>query len=166
MASTYPRVAGSETFREVTPTRERLSINGLWRWQPAGADVGEVPRAEWGYAKVPGPWPGVQDYLQSDYQTLYAHAAWKEAKLGDIRSAWYERTIQVPAGWTGRRIAVDLEYLNSFAAVYLDGKEVGQVRYPAGQVSHALPPGFPGGGHAPLAGERQERAGEEEEGEK
>ncbi len=30
-----------KAYRETTPTRERLSINGLWRWQPA-EEVGDT----------------------------------------------------------------------------------------------------------------------------
>ncbi|MGE5294328.1 MAG: sugar-binding domain-containing protein, partial [Solirubrobacterales bacterium] len=119
---------------ETTPTRERLCINGLWRWQPAAEDVREAPTRAWGYYKVPACWPGIEDYMQSDYQTLYAHPSWKDAKLGDLKSAWYERTITIPQDWAGRRISLEIEYLNSYAAVYVDGRQAGEVRFPAGQV--------------------------------
>jgi len=124
----------AKAVHQTTPTRERVCINGLWRWQPAAENSRSVPTAEWGYYKVPGCWPGVQDYLQSDYQTLYPHPAWKDTKLGGVRSAWYQRTITVPQNWTGRRINLDAEYLNSFAVVYVDDREVGQLRFPAGEV--------------------------------
>ena len=32
--------------------------------------------------------------------------------------------------WAGRRIAVRFEYLNSFAAVFIDGHRIGEVRFP------------------------------------
>src|SRR5260370_35142385 len=44
--------------RESTPTRERVCINGLWRWQPGQADAHEVPSRNWGYCKGPARWPG------------------------------------------------------------------------------------------------------------
>ncbi len=50
------------------------------------------------------------------------------------RSAWYERTITIPQDWAGRRISLEVEYLNSYAIVYVDGRQVGQLRFPAGQV--------------------------------
>src|SRR4051794_1024529 len=62
--------------REATPTRERVCINGLWRWQPASADAPSVPAEGWGYFKVPGCWPGIGDYLQKDSQTLYPNPSW------------------------------------------------------------------------------------------
>ena len=92
-----------KAYRETTPTRERICINGLWRWQPASADVSTVPGDDWGYFKVPGPWPGITDYLQKDSQTVYAHPTWRDTRLRDLTAAWYQREITVPANWTGRR---------------------------------------------------------------
>src|SRR5438045_2102064 len=50
-------------FREATPTRERISINGLWRWQPADPRAEQPPSSHWGFFKVPGSWPGITDYM-------------------------------------------------------------------------------------------------------
>lgn len=125
---------GDKAFRETTPTRERLCINGLWRWQPSGENAGSVPTANWGYYKVPAPWPGIQDYMQSDYQTIYLHPTWKNTKLSEVQSAWYQRTIFIPQNWAGRRIVLSMDYLNSYAAVYLDNRQVGELRFPAGEV--------------------------------
>jgi beta-galactosidase len=133
----------AKAFHETTPTRERLCINGLWRWQPAADNALEVPTAAWGYYKVPAAWPGIQDYMQSDYQTLYPHASWTNTRLGEVQSAWCERSITIPKTWAGRRIALEVGYLNSFAAVYVDGRQVGEIRFPGGLVdlSAALHPG-------------------------
>ncbi|MCL5745528.1 MAG: hypothetical protein M1541_16660, partial [Acidobacteria bacterium] len=123
-----------KAYRETTPTRERVCINGLWRWQPATAIANNVPGDGWGYFKVPGPWPGITDYLQKDSQTVYAHPNWKDTRLSGLTAAWYQREITVPADWAGRRIAFSAEYLNSFAAVFIDGQRVGEMRFPAGEV--------------------------------
>jgi hypothetical protein len=124
----------SAAYRETTPTRERLCINGLWRWQPARGAGDAVPAADWGYFKVPGCWPGITDYMQKDYQTVHAHPTWKGENLSGMAVAWYQREITVPAGWRGRRIALAAEYVNSFAAVCVDGDPAGQVRFPGGEV--------------------------------
>lgn len=43
-------------YREETPTRERLCLNGLWNFHPAGAAFEALPPAGsgWGWLKVPG----------------------------------------------------------------------------------------------------------------
>ena len=122
-----------QAYREATPTRERICVNGLWRWQPAGTGD-NVPAARWGYFKVPACWPGAGDYMQHDCQTVFAHPAWKDRKLGDLTAAWYQREISVPEEWAGRRIVLRLEYLNSSAAVFIDGRKAGEAQFPAGDV--------------------------------
>jgi beta-galactosidase len=133
----------SKAYRQTTLTRGRVCLNGLWCWQPAkdGADV--VPADRWGYFKVPGCWPGITDYMQKDCQTVHAHPSWKDENLRSIRAAWYQREITIPDDWAGRRIAVQTEYLNSYAVLYLDGKKVGEMRFPGGEVdvTSACPPG-------------------------
>jgi hypothetical protein len=133
----------TRAWRQSTPTRERVCINGLWRWQPATANADIVPTGAWGYFKVPGSWPGITDYLQKDSQLVYAHASWKDQKLGAVTSAWYQREITIPSEWTGRRITLSAEYLNSLAAVYIDGKKAGDIRFPAGDLdlTNACRPG-------------------------
>ena len=120
--------------RLTTPTREQICINGLWRWQPSGGDTFNVPADGWGYFKVPGSWPGIENWIHKDCQTVYSHPSWKSAKLSGISCAWYQREIAIPVEWSGRRIAVSTEYLNSFATVFVDGNKVGEMRFPRGEV--------------------------------
>ena len=121
--------------REATPTRERVCVNGLWHWQPSEAAAGDnPPSTNWGYFKVPGSWPGITDYMQKDCQTVHAHPAWKDVKLGAITTAWYEREISIPAEWQGRRIGLQMDCLNSFATAYLDGNKIGELRFPGGDL--------------------------------
>ena len=120
--------------RESTPTRERICINGLWRWQPETGAIDTVPGRAWGYFKVPGCWPGTTSYMQKDCQTVHAHPGWKGQSLSKITRAWYQREISLPVAWSGRRVGLAVEYLNSYAVVYVDGKRAGEIRFPAGEV--------------------------------
>lgn len=133
----------SKAFRESTPTRERICLNGLWQWQPSESKSEQVPAGSWGWFKVPGCWPGITDYMQKDSQTVFAHPAWKEQRLGSISAAWYQREFTVPPVWNVRRIAIRAEYLNSFAAVFVDGKRAGEIRFPGGDldITSACTPG-------------------------
>ena len=133
----------SKADRHTTPTRERICINGLWRWQPASAEANDVPTKNWGYFKVPGAWPGITDYLQKDCQTVFAAPSWKNDSLAKTTMAWYEREIAIPSDWAGRRIVLSAEYVNSYAAVFLDGKKAGDIRFPGGEadITAASQPG-------------------------
>lgn len=120
--------------RDTTPTRERICINGLWQWQPASAPGDTVPSDAWGYFKVPGCWPGLSDYLQKDCQTLYPHPSWRGTKPGSVTAAWYQRDIRIPDSWKGRRVTLTADYVNSYAGVYVDGRKVGEILFPSGEV--------------------------------
>ena len=129
-----------KAYHETTATRERICLNGLWLWQPAEAQAKEVPESGWGYFKVPGPWPGITDYMQKDCQTLYSNPTWASQNLAEVSAAWYQRELTIPTDWAGRRISLSLEYLNSYAVIYLDSKAVGEVTFPGGEIK--LPPGL------------------------
>jgi hypothetical protein len=128
----YWDVGGAE--RETTATRERICINGLWRWQPARTEVGELPQKGWGYFKVPGCWPGITDYMQKDCQSVFSHPSWKDHRLGDVTAAWYQREITIPKEWAGRRIVLAVENLNSMATADLDGKRTSDLLFPGGEL--------------------------------
>jgi hypothetical protein len=123
-----------KAHHETTATRERICINGLWRWQPAEAQADALPAGNWGWFKVPGSWPGITDYMHKDSQTVFSHPGWKDRALRSVTAAWYQREFTVPAGWKGRRIAIQTEYLNSHATVFVDGKKAGEIRFPAGEL--------------------------------
>jgi beta-galactosidase len=123
-----------KAYRETTPTREQICLNGLWQWQPTEAQSSPMPVDGWGYFKVPGCWPGITDYMQKDCQTVYSHPSWTNRNLGSINAAWYRREFRLPDNWANRRIALRLEYLNSFAAVYLDGQRAGEIHFPGGEL--------------------------------
>jgi len=120
-----------KAYRESTGTRERICINGLWRWQPAGEAAGQPPSDGWGFFKVPGPWPSSPE---GGEQTLYAHPAWAQENLGRLTAAWYQREVEIPAHWAGRRIALSVEHLNSYAVVYVDGQQLGELYFPGSEL--------------------------------
>jgi len=113
--------------REATATRERICINGLWRFQPAGAEEEPVPVPDsgWGYLKVPGPWPSGSD----DCQAVFPAPRWAHL-LPNLDVVWHERDVTVPADWQGRRIALHLQWINSYARIFVDGHEAGSVVFP------------------------------------
>lgn len=132
----------SKAVRQTTATRDRVCINGLWRWQHAGDEL-KPPSGNWGYFKVPGSWPGVSSYMQKDSQQVIAHPAWKHRSMRELSSAWYSREIEIPAQWTDKRITLAAHYVNSIALVFVDGNEAGKIIFPAGELdlSKVVQPG-------------------------
>ena len=119
-----------KAFREKSPTRERVCLNGLWRWQPGAVGQTAVPAGTWGFFKVPGAWPGPNEFDRKESQTAYPHASWKKQDLTKVTRAWYQREFTVPGDWTGRRIALSLDYLNSVATVYRGRKKTREAVFP------------------------------------
>jgi hypothetical protein len=117
---------------ESTRTRERISLNGLWRWQPAASPAN--PPDTWGFLRVPEPWPSTTT-PRTPNRFFYPHPSWaRAANLRTLTAAWYQRDLQIPASWTGRRITLTADLLNSYAAVFLDGRPIGEMRYPFGEL--------------------------------
>lgn len=132
-----------------TATRGRICVNGLWRFIPVlGGEPAQVPAAGegWGWFKVPGMWPGGSDWdVGAPAQSVHL-SPWIEqagVDLGTMEQAWYRRDIAVPAGWAGRRVALEFTMLQTHARVFLDGRPAGECWFPGGQVdvTAAVAPG-------------------------
>lgn len=126
--------------RERSATRERICINGLWRFRPllAGETDG-LPGANegWGWFKVPGMWAG-------GAQTQWLSGL-VEDRLQDVSpdQAWYQRTFTAPADWQGARMLLDFTMVQTHARVFIDGRPAGEVWFPGGRldISEAVRPG-------------------------
>ena len=118
--------------REATPTRERVSMAGLWQWQPAGDELDSVPTDGWGYVRVPGSWPGGR--RREGSPSFYPDPAWGEDQLQNVTAAWYQVELAVPTEWAGRRVALTTDFLGTFASVYVDGKKMDDMQFPGGEV--------------------------------
>jgi len=113
----------------VPAARSELTLNGSWRFQPAsGAASREPVPAAWGAIAVPGNWKDGKVVTAGTGETW---AAWKP---DEAPAAWYERTIAIPAEWSGRAVVLDIDRVSTDAVVYVDGKPAGDVRWPAGRV--------------------------------
>lgn len=124
----------SKAYHESTTTRERVCVNGLWRWQPATTYMEVVPTDGWGRLRVPEAWPA-GNHGGPDSQFYYPNPAWEKPDANGVTSAWYEREINVPHEWVDRRITLQAGYVNSYAVVYLDGAKAGEMRFPGGDIN-------------------------------
>lgn len=136
--------------RVQSATRDRICINGLWRFQPE-FHYGQAPDTrQWGYLRVPGIWidawgrfnfvfhqaektnwySAMMDYRRTGMKS----ERWKDKDLSRFSIAWYERLVDIPAGWQGRIISINATVLDRAAMFYLNGKPVGKVEAPGGQI--------------------------------
>ena len=91
----------AKAYREATPTRERICVNGLWRWQPAGAATEVVPTDGWGYLRVPESWPGGNQRMVQARSFSTRIASWEKQDVSGVTAAWQQREITRPAGVGG-----------------------------------------------------------------
>ncbi len=116
--------------------RSDICLNGLWKFFPfAGKeDIATIPEPEmpgWGWFKVPGVWPG-------HYSTKNPFAAYlSAAQLKDAKkwhSAWYQRTFKIPQSRKGSKVLLDIEHVQTFASIFIDGKKAGTIQFPGGSL--------------------------------
>ncbi len=137
-----------DAWRQTTPTRERVCLNGLWGFRPLlkGEAAERVPAAGdcWGWFKVPGIWPSGSQEFDGGAQRVWL-APWLEERGGAnaFEQAWYKRRLTVPASWAGRRIALSFTMLQTHAKAFVDGAACGELWYPGGELdlTGALKPG-------------------------
>jgi hypothetical protein len=54
--------------------------------------------------------------------------------MGEVKAAWYQREFSIPKAWSGRRIVLSADCLNSYEVVFVDGSRAGEIRFPGGEL--------------------------------
>jgi beta-glucuronidase len=98
-----------------TATRERKSLNGLWRFRLDGA--GEGRTGEWFRRQLAD---ASEMAVPASFNDTAADAAVRDY-FGDI---WYQTTVRVPRGWDGQRIVLCFESATHRATVWVNDVEV------------------------------------------
>ncbi|MFE6487434.1 glycoside hydrolase family 2 TIM barrel-domain containing protein, partial [Streptomyces sp. NPDC057757] len=102
-----------------------VSLDGEWRFQLLPTPVAE-PGPRWASAQVPGAWT-LQDTGDLPWYTN-AQMPWGEfppASPAANPTGLYEREVEVPAEWAGRRIVLQVGAAESVLLVHVDGRPVG-----------------------------------------
>ena len=118
-----------------TALREKVSLNGLWRFRPVFEALQEMrpPRDGWGWFKVPAAWPDLSNPSNDHVFYLPAREA-AELRKQALRLGWYERDFTIPADWNGRRIKLDFDLVQGVAVFFLDGVQAGSLTFPGGEL--------------------------------
>jgi beta-glucuronidase len=96
-------------------TRERKSLNGLWRFRLD--PEGEGRSARWFSQPLP---ESRQMVVPASFNDIAADATVRDY-FGDI---WYQTSVWVPLGWQGRRIVLHFESATHRATVWVNDVEV------------------------------------------
>ncbi len=118
-----------------TAFREKVSLNGLWRFRPVfeASEERRPPRDGWGWFKVPAAWPDLSNPLNDHVFYLPARESAALRKQA-LRLGWYERDFTIPADWKGRRIKLEFDLVQGVALFFLDGVPAGSLTFPGGEL--------------------------------
>lgn len=123
-----------DAWRVSTPSRERVCLNGLWRFRPVveGEDLAKIPKpgSGWGFFKIPSPWKT----KKSDLQDLHISPLFPVPPNEKFNTAWYKRAFEIPANWNGRRIFLNADLIQTCGKVFVDGAPAGEFYYPGGEL--------------------------------
>ncbi len=144
---------GTEPVERSSPSRARICLNGLWNFCPdASQPLPAIGDAAWGLKHVPGAWANGHWNMQLRNSIhrfgrgpRWELPRWQQSEFRELESAWYRRSLELPADWAGSAIILDFERISTDAVVFIDGKKAGEVRWPGGEVdiSSWVKPGEP-----------------------
>lgn len=93
-------------------SREVKSLDGVWRFCPDAAGVGE--QEEWFAKGLPH---SIHMPVPASYNDITTDAAIRDI-VGDV---WYERTVVLPKSWEGKRIVMRFGSVTHFGKVWVNG---------------------------------------------
>ncbi len=82
--------------------------------------------------------PGITDDYRIGYESPYRHIDRLTRKYEYMGPAWYQRDIEFPAEWKGKRIFLYLERTHWLSSVWVDTKEVSNIDYISVPHNHDL----------------------------
>src|SRR3954454_9480960 len=97
------------------PTRERKSLNGLWRFR---LDPDGVGRDD-GWWRAP-----LADATDMPVPASYNDVLADPAVRDHVGDAWYQTFVRVPRGWGGQRVVLRFDSATHRAVVWVDDTEV------------------------------------------
>ncbi len=104
---------------------DRLSLDGRWRFQVLRRPT-DTLGPDWGEASVPGLWTMADTWDKPHYTNVQMPFPGRPPELPDANpTGVYEREFEIPPGWAGRRIVLQVGAAESVLLVELNGGHVG-----------------------------------------
>ena len=101
--------------------RGKITLNGWWKWYPAGKEETPPSNVEWYYRKVPGigRWFFIKDNQGKRTTEI------DRKKITGYEKAWIEREFKIPKNWEKRRVFISIMNTKEGGIVFLNGKKIG-----------------------------------------
>lgn len=117
-----------------------LDLSGTWRFQTDLMDFrrGSLSPRYNHILQDKIELPGITDDYQIGYKSPYRHIDRLTRKYEYMGPAWYQRDIEIPAAWKGKRIFMYFERTHWLSSIYVDTKEVSKIDFISVPHNHDL----------------------------
>jgi beta-galactosidase len=104
---------------------DRLALDGRWRFQLL-ASPDDEPGGDWGEADVPSVWTMAGTWDRPHYTNVQMPFEGSPPEIPERNpTGIYERDVDIPEAWAGRRVVLHVGAAESVLIVRLNGEEVG-----------------------------------------
>ena len=108
------------------PHDDRVPLDGTWRFQLLHHPADAVDAADWRDIEVPGCWTMQDTWDRPIYTNVQMPFPQRPPATPDENpTGIYERSFEVPAAWSGRRVVLHVGAAESVLLVELNGEDVG-----------------------------------------
>ena len=108
--------------RPMLVRKDWLNLNGEWDFLGDGPRPPQVPSNFLDKALVPSATQAITSCLEKDYER-----------------GWYRKFIQIPDGWSGKKVILHCEAIGTKTTIYFDGTKLGDHVGGFKRISHELP---------------------------
>ena len=129
-----------ETFPSASAQTCEVDLSGEWRFQTDVMDFrrGSLSPRYNHELQETITLPGITDDYKIGYESPYRHVDRLTRVYEYMSPAWYQRDIEFPADWKGKRIFLYFERTHWLSSVWVDTKEVSRIDYISVPHNHDL----------------------------
>lgn len=119
---------------------QEIDLSGVWRFQTDVMDFrrGSLSPRYNHKLQETITLPGITDDYQIGYKVPYKYIDRLTRKYEYMGPAWYQRDIEIPMEWKGKRIFMYFERTHWLSSIYVDTKEASKIDYISVPHNHDL----------------------------
>lgn len=116
---------------EIAPGTYSVDLSGEWRFQTDVMDFRRGSLSPRYCHELQGSivLPGITDDYKIGYESPYRHLDRLTRLYEYMGPAWYQRDIEFPSDWAGKRIFIYFERTHWLSSIWVDKKEVSRIDY-------------------------------------